>query len=294
MPETSISPVQRVSSILFADGTKKAFEARFKEASMAKGFMGSVLSIVQANDSLQKVNDPMTIIKAALIAAELDLSLTLGHAYIVPYKGQATFQMGWAGYVQLFLRTGQAKSINALVIHEGDIKRRDRLSGEIELTDEEHLTAPVVGYLSYFTLKNGYSHGWFMSVEEVEIHAKKYSQSYQYDIREGKKASRWSTDRDAMALKTVTKMNLKKYAPLSIEMQAAIEQDDAIETEGHTVYPDAPATEPALPSATPVPGTSNRLQKAIAPVPVAAPVSVPQQLPDEDAGETPTDTELPL
>lgn len=281
MPETALTPMSRLNELLATPGIKSRFQEMLKDR--APAFISSIISAVRGNKSLADC-EPMSIISAAATAATLDLSITLGQAYIVPYKGIATFQMGWSGYVQLFLRTGQAKSINALVIHEGDIKKIDRLTGEVELTEEEHLDNKILGYLSCFKLANGFQHYLYMTVDAVEAHAKRYSQSYKYDLEKGSKSSKWSTDRDAMALKTVTKMNLKKYAPLSIEMQSAIENDEAIDVDGEIKHPDAPVPE-ALPPAPVQPVTvSSRLQAAVG----AAP------MPPEDMGETPMAEELPL
>lgn len=281
MPETAITPMTRLNDLLATPGVKSKFQEMLKDR--APAFISSIISAVRANKALSEA-EPMSIIAAAATAATLDLSITLGQAYIVPYKGVATFQMGWSGYVQLFLRTGQAKSINALVIHEGDIKRIDRLTGEVELTEEEHLDAPVLGYLSCFKLANGFQHYLYMTTEAMEAHAKRYSQSYQYDLRENKKSSKWSTDKDAMGLKTVTKMNLKKYAPLSIEMQTAIDSDDAIEVDGEVKHPDAPEPE-SLPASPTTPALiSSKLAQAVGAT----------QMKPEDAGESPVPEELPL
>lgn len=64
-----------------------------------------------------------------------------------------------------------------------------------------------------------------MSKSEVLNHAKKYSQSYRYDLNDNKSSSKWSTDFDAMALKTVIKLLLSKWGILSVEMQRAISDD---------------------------------------------------------------------
>lgn len=293
MPEsTVITPLQRLNELLATPGVKGRFQEMLKDR--APSFISSIISSVRANKSLSEC-DPMSVITAAATAASLDLSISLGQAYIVPYKGLATFQMGWSGYVQLFLRTGQAKSINALEIHDGDIKSIDRLTGEVELTPEEHLDSPVLGYLSCFKLTNGFQHYLYMTKEMVEAHAKRYSQSYGYDLREGKKTSKWSTDFGPMALKTVTKMNLKKYAPLSIEMRSALEEDEAIDVGGERVFPDAPQLSEAQTALSPSePKTvSSKLAQAVA-TPVAIAPAVTASDAHGDAYEPPQEQSLPL
>ena len=75
--------------------------------------------------------------------------------------------------------------------------------------------------MAYFRLVNGFEKTHYMTVGEVEAHAKKYSQSYK------KGFGVWKDDFDTMARKTVLKLLLAKYAPKSIEMQRAITFDQA-------------------------------------------------------------------
>jgi recombination protein RecT len=255
-----LAPMQRLNELLATPGVKSRFQEMLKDK--APGFISSIISAVRGNNSLSQC-DPMSVIAAAATAASLDLAInpSLGHAYIIPYKGMATFQLGYLGYVQLFLRSGQAAGINAVAVKEGQLKSANSFTGEFEF-QEQKTSDKTVGYLSYFKLRNGFSKQFYMTQEEMEAHAKRYSQSYGYDLREGKKASKWSTDFEPMALKTVTKLNLKKHAPLSIEMQKALEVDDAIDIEGETHYPDAPQKE--LPPASEAPKTtSSKLQQAV-------------------------------
>lgn len=67
-----------------------------------------------------------------------------------------------------------------------------------------------------------------MTVGQVKNHAEKYSQSYQYDLRKGYSMSNWSKNFDAMALKTVLKLNLSKFGALSVEVQKALQTDGLV------------------------------------------------------------------
>ena len=67
-----------------------------------------------------------------------------------------------------------------------------------------------------------------MTKADVENHARTYSSSYKYDVKENKKSSKWSTDFKAMALKTVIKLLLSKWGILSVEMQRAIQEDQKV------------------------------------------------------------------
>lgn len=196
----------------------------------APQFMTSVLQIANSNDLLKNA-DPLTIYNSALMSASLDLPLNnnLGFAYIVPYNQKqkdnssrqvAQFQLGYKGFIQLAQRSGQFKTISACAIYEGQIKTNDPLRG-IEF-DFSVKSEKIVGYASYFKLLNGFEKTLYMTIEDVNKHAKKYSQTFK------KGFGIWAEDFDAMAQKTVIKLLLSKFAPLSIEMQKAVLIDQAV------------------------------------------------------------------
>jgi len=266
----NIQPVQENGSTRLADLIKTpAVQERFKEVLKDKApiFLSNLLVLVNGNENLKKA-EPMSVLSAAMIAASLDLSLnpSLGHAYIVPYKNVATFQLGYLGYVQLFIRSGQASRIHACAVKEGQLKSINSFTGEYTF-QEQKVSDKTIGYLSYFRLTNGFEKQFYMSVEEIVDHAKRYSQAYRYDCEHGTKYSRWSTDFDAMAFKTVTKLNLRRHAPLSVEMQKAITFDDAVEINGEIKYPDSTAETEEAKNEEPVEEkkktTSKRLAKAL-------------------------------
>jgi recombination protein RecT len=217
---------------------------RIKEVlgSKANQFVTALLRIASENKLLQKAT-PESLLGAAMTAATLDLSLnsSLGMAHIVPYYDKesetyvAQFQIGWKGFVQLALRSGQFVKLYATDVREGEIKSRNRLTGEIEfvwLPDDKRDNVKIVGYVSYFKLTNGFESTYYMSCEELEKHAKTYSKTY------AKGFGVWKENFHAMAIKTVTKMNISKFAPLSPEMQKAIETDQAIISNEKVLYID--------------------------------------------------------
>jgi len=150
---------------------------------------------------------------------KLPINPNLGFAYIVPYKDTATFQMGYKGYIQLAMRTGQYKTINASVVYEGQIEDVDFVTGEIIRGKKK--SDKVVGYVAYFELINGFSKMVYMSHEDMMRHALTYSQAYKGDKKYGKTNSVWSTNFEAMGLKTVLKQLISKYGIMSIDMQGA-------------------------------------------------------------------------
>jgi recombination protein RecT len=197
----------------------------------APQFTTSLLSLVNATPKIAECT-PVTVVQAALTAAAMDLPINqnLGFAYIVPYRNkgvmEAQFQMGWKGFIQLAQRSGKFKYLNSTDVREGEMVKRDRLSGAIEfdwIEDEATRNKKkVVGYVSYFELKDGFSSTLYMSVDEIDAHAKRYSQSFKSGF------GPWKDNYPAMAKKTVTKLNLSANAPLSTELQTAIDIDQAI------------------------------------------------------------------
>jgi recombination protein RecT len=223
-----------VKSLFNKDDVKNKFQELLGKR--APSFITSVLQIVASNKLLVKA-EPMSIYHSAAVAATLDLPLNnnLGFAYIVPYNekqsdGQyrqvAQFQMGYKGFKQLALRSGQFVTINATDVRQGEIKKYDRLTGKIEFEWIEDFEArektPVVGYVSFFELINGFSQTLYMTIQQLDKHGKRYSQTFK------KGFGLWKDDFDSMCLKTVSKLNLSKNAPLSIDLQRAYVVDQAV------------------------------------------------------------------
>jgi len=200
---------------------KKRFEEMLGKK--APGFISSIINVVNGNDLLAKA-DPQSIIMSAAVAATLDLPINpnLGFAYIVPYSGKAQFQMGYKGFIQLAMRTGQYKTINACEIYEGELKSFKRLTGMVELDYAAKTSETVIGYVAYFAMINGFEKMWYMTKEQIEAHGKTYSKSF------SNANGRWKKDFHSMALKTVLKLLLSKYGFLSIDMQKAVLSDQGI------------------------------------------------------------------
>lgn len=205
----------------------------------AASFTTSVLQVVNSNDLLKNA-DPQTVCSAAMMAATLNLPINnnLGFAYIVPFKNnkanrtEAQFQLGYKGFIQLAQRTGQFKRINACAIYSDDTEQ-DVYSRLTSLLPRPP-SGQVTGYIAYFQLLNGYEAHLSMSLEELNAHANKYSQSAK------KGFGVWKDNFDAMAQKTVIKLLLSKQAPLSIDMPlaTAIQADQSVIVNGEYRYTD--------------------------------------------------------
>ena len=223
-----------------------AVKQRFEEllGKKAPGFISSIISAVNNNDMLKNA-ERSSIMNAAAKAAALDLPIdsNLGFAAIVPYrdtkanKTLAQFQIMYKGFIQLAQRSGQFKTINATPVYEGELVKNNRLTGEMVFDEAKRTSDKVVGYAGYMELINGFSKTLFMPTEELDKHGKRFSKSYQ------KGYGLWKDDFHSMAIKTVIKQLLSKYAPLSIDMQNAVTFDQSIiNNEGQPQYIDNDAT----------------------------------------------------
>ena len=206
----------------------------------AATFATSVMQIANSN-SMLKTADPMSIFNAACMAATLNLPLQngLGFAYIVPFrnnkekKTEAQFQIGYKGFIQLAQRSGQFKRLVALPVYKKQLLKKDFINGfEFDWEKEPEEGELPIGYYAYFKLMNEFSAELYMTHEEINAHAKKYSQTYRTYLDKKAKGqwaqSVWAENFEAMALKTVIKLLLSKQAPLSVEMQQAVLADQAV------------------------------------------------------------------
>ena len=255
--QSNVPAQQSVNQLMNAmlDGEK--LRGRFNEllGKRAPQFVSSLVSMVNADQNLQKAfyESPMTVIQAGLKAAAFDLPIdqNLGYAYIVPFnksyrtpegewksKSEASFILGWKGMNQLALRTGAYKTINVIDVREGELKRYNRLTEEVELEfiedDDKREAAPVIGYVGYYRLVNGAEKTVYMTVKQIESHEKKF--------RKGKSMG-WGgqNDGDAMARKTVYRKLIGKWGVMSIEYQTAQEGASLAQQIQEEYIDDAPA-----------------------------------------------------
>ena len=227
-------------------------QGRFREilGQKAPQFMASITNAVSGNAALQ-VCDANSVMAAALVAATFDLPIdsNLGFSAIVPYKDKAQFQMMYKGFIQLAIRSGYYEKMNYSEVYEDELLSYNPITGEVQFVSDfsrctqraKGESEKIIGYYAWFRLKTGFSQELYMSRSEVDNHARKYSKSYQYDINKNKQGSRWSTDFDAMAKKTVIKQLLSKWGILSVDMQRAIQDDQKVyEPDGAGTYEDNP------------------------------------------------------
>ena len=203
-------------------------------------FISAIVSAVNANAALSECTN-QSILSGALLGESLKLSPSpqLGQYYLVPFndknKGKvAQFQLGYKGYIQLAIRSGQYKKLNVLAIKEGELINFDPLAEEIEvkLIDDEEAReqAETIGYYAMFEYTNGFRKAIYWSKKKMEAHAMKYSKGYQAK----KGYTFWEKDFDGMAYKTMLRQLISKWGIMSIEMQSAIDSDMAVINEDGT------------------------------------------------------------
>lgn len=205
-----------------------------------KTFISAVVSAVNNNPALQECTN-QSILSAALLGESLKLSPSpqLGQYYMVPFNDRergkvAQFQLGYKGYIQLAIRSGQYKKLNVLAIKEGELVLFDPLNEEIEvqlIEDEEaREQAKTVGYYAMFEYTNGFRKAIYWSKSKMEAHALKYSKGYQAK----KGYTFWEKDFDGMAYKTMLRQLISKWGIMSIEMVSAMDSDMAVINEDGT------------------------------------------------------------
>lgn len=261
----------KFSVVIHSDGMKNLINKTLGDEKKAQRFVASICSAVATNQQLQEC-EPQSVISGALLGEALNLSPSpqLGQYYLVPYKNgktgktDAQFQMGWHGYYQLAIRSGQYKDLDVIEIKEGEYKGRDKLTGkqtfEFIEDESERMSKETIGYLGYFELINGYRKQIYMSKQEMEKHADTYSKAFslaEYEkLKKGlipekdmwKYSSYWYKDFDGMAFKTILRRLISKYGVMSIEMQDAYVKDMAVLHEnGDYEYVDNDESEVALP-----------------------------------------------
>ena len=226
---TQLTPAQKAHRL------KDFFQAPAVQSKMrelldknAASFATSAMQIANSNPMLLDA-EPMSIFNAAVMAATLNLPINnnLGFAYIVPYRNkgrvEAQFQLGYKGFIQLAQRSGQFERLVSLPVYEAQLIEEDPINGfKFDWKQKPAENEQPIGYYAYFKLINGFTAELYMTREQVEAHAGRYSQSFKkgYGV--------WADNFEAMALKTVTKLLLSKQAPLSIDMQKAVLSDQSV------------------------------------------------------------------
>ena len=227
-------PKQTFSAFLATDAMKKKIN-EMVGGKDGQQFVTAIISAVSTNPQLAECENS-SIVSAALLGQALKLSPSpqLGQYYIVPFNNSdkgckvAQFQLGYKGYIQLAIRSGQYKKINVLAIKEGELIEYDPLNEEIKvnLIEDEELReqTETIGYYAMFEYMNGFRKTIYWTKQKMEAHALKYSKGY----KAKKGYTFWEKDFDGMAYKTMLRQLISKWGIMSVDMQTAMEKDMAV------------------------------------------------------------------
>ena len=257
------------------------------EGNRAQRFIAAITSAVTTNPQLEEC-DAKSIVSAGFLGESLNLSPSpqLGQYYLVPFNDNkngrkvAQFQLGYKGYIQLAIRSGQYKKLTVLAIKEGELINYNPLFEEIEVNliedEDEREKAQTIGYYAMFEYINGFRKAIYWSKKKMMAHADKYSQAFSLNEKNikvnGKMKTKvsfedyekgnysqddawmyssfWYKDFDGMAYKTMLRQLISKWGIMSTEMQEAYSKDmgtinsdgsvDFIDNEDDIVVQDEP------------------------------------------------------
>lgn len=221
----------KFSVAIKSDAYQKLINDTLGDKEVARKFVAEISSVVSNNRMLANC-EAGSILSSGLLAQSVNLPLApaLGFCYIVPYGNKAQFQISYKGLIQLSMRSGQFQRLGVREVHEGEYSGQDKFGDDLFKFSHEFDNNKVVGYYAYFVLNNGFEKTMYMTAEQTRKHAEKYSKSY----RSTEDTNLWRDNYDWMSCKTVLKLLLNRYAPMSTEMQKAIAADQAVINEDGT------------------------------------------------------------
>jgi len=216
--QKQLRPVEQFKQVVYKPSVQQEFKNALGDDTSL--FTASLIDVYTNDKTLQQC-DPNAVAMEALKAATLKLPVNkdLGFAYVIPYKGKPQMQMGYKGYIQLAMRSGQYRTINADKVYEGELVKFDKVTGEIDLSGTP-TSNKVIGYFAHFETIQGFRKTIYWTKEQIVEHARHFSQSY------NSKTSPWQTNFDAMAKKTVLKQLISKYGVMTVETTRALQEDE--------------------------------------------------------------------
>lgn len=238
------STAARMNDIVNAPATQKLLQNALKEN--AGAYAASIIDLYNTDKTLQAC-DPSKVMAEVLKAVSLKLPINkqLGFAYIIPYAGTPTFILGYKGLLQLCMRTGAYRHINAGPVYEGELQSIDKLRGDVDLSGEA-TSDKVVGYFAYIETLNGFAKALYWPMDKLMAHAKKYSKNFNGQI--------WQQNFDEMATKTVLRYLLSHWGVMSVDMVSAMSVDNT-EQADNAIVSDGTVTDQETGEITPATGS---------------------------------------
>lgn len=229
-----------------------------------------VRSAWQMDGKLQQCS-PRSILSSVMKACELGLepSGALKHCYLVPFKGEATLILGYAGLLELARRSGQYEKIETRVVYERDQFLLE-YNPDVIFRHTPYLDGPAGAekfVYAFARLKGGELSFEVMTREQIEQIRQRLPEFQ-------RNSPAWRDFWGEMARKVVLKRLLKRM-PLSVEAVDAIGKDDEYER----VTVEARAVEPERPALSRTEALADRFAGLPAPEPE------PDQVDDEPTSE---------
>lgn len=245
----------KFSTVIKSDTYQNLIKQTLGNPKKAERYTAAIMSAVATNPQLQNC-EAKTILSGSLLAESLNLahSPQLGQYYLVPFKVKAkngipehfdaTFILGYKGYLQLAIRSGNYKKINVMEIKEGELVSYNPFDEEIALNPiqdvDEREKTPTIGYYAMFEYVNGFKKVIYWSKAQMLAHADKYSPAFNKASYEKllngeipdrdlwKYSSFWYKDFDSMAKKTLIRQLIGKWGVMSTEMVQALDTDNSV------------------------------------------------------------------
>lgn len=183
------------------------------------------LTAFSQNKALQQC-DPKSVFSSLIVLSQLGLEPGIdGQGYLVPYGKICTPIPGWKGYVDLVSRSGRGTIYSGVIFRDQkytftDGARRDLvIHNETDLDDPEDIT-------------HAYAIGWVKDAAMPIIELWRTSKVIKHRDKYNKVGQKhYSFGNFEMYARKVVLLQVIKYMPKSIELQAAMEIDLAA-TEG--------------------------------------------------------------
>ncbi|QIN94365.1 RecT-like DNA pairing protein [Arthrobacter phage Abba] len=204
------------------------FQMAMPKGAEAMQLVRDAITVVRQTPRLLEV-DKTSLLGSLMTCAQLGLRPgigALGHAWIIPFKGQAQFILGYQGMIELANRAGEIEGLVARTVHERDVFDIDY--GSDTLVHKPNMKGDrgdVIGYYAKFYRKGSNRPTFeFMTLSDMKAHRDQFAMAKN---RQGQIIGPWRDHFDAMGLKTVVR-KVMKWAPRSTQIQTALIADETV------------------------------------------------------------------
>ena len=256
----------KFSAMITTKGYQDMIANTLRDPVRQKNFVANFTAAVVNNPTLATCT-PSSILACGLLGESMNLapSPQFGQYYMIPFKckvkdkngkviqqnGQdlhehkAQFVIGYKGYIQLAMRSGQYRMMNVLELKAGEFHGFNRMEEELidytPINDfDEWEQAETVAYYAFFEYLNGFRKAICWTKEQMLAHADRNSPAFSRQaygkLQRGEIPDRdlwryssfWYKNFDTMAKKTMLRQLISRWGIMSTEMQTALVNDNMI------------------------------------------------------------------